>query len=454
MVKILFSIFLSVFFCFNFVSAINISELAELNSSNVKANGYFGTSVSISGDYVVVGAPIEDAPLTSSGRAYVFKRNLSDDSFYQVSELNSSNPEINGNFGTSVSISGDYVVVGVPYEDAPISGSGRAYVFKRNLSDDSFYQVSELNSSHAAATGRFGDSVSISGDYVVVGAIWEDDPLSENGRAYVFKRNVSDDSFYEVAVLNSSNPLASGRFGESVSISGDYVVIGATWENAPLGNSGRAYVFKRNITDDNFYEIFQLNSSNAEASGYFGESVSISGDYVVVGATWEDAPLNQSGRAYVFKRNTSDNTFYEISQLNSSKPVEFGAFGTSVSINGDYVLVATPYEDAPLFVSGSVYVFKRNVSDDSFDLVLELNSSNAEVNGYFGNSVSISGDYIVVGAHWEDAPLSNSGRAYVFKMVADSVLSLSAIGQNLPAFGFLSLVFFFVLVYFGFGNKS
>ncbi|MCA9460232.1 MAG: FG-GAP repeat protein, partial [Nanoarchaeota archaeon] len=277
---------------------INISEIGEVNSSNAETTGLFGNSASVSGDYAIVGAYAENAPLGESGRAYVFKRNVSDDSFYEVAVLNSSNPESSGFFGNSVSISGDYAIVGVSAEDAPLSASGRAYVFKRNVSDDSFYELDILNSSNPEASGNFGKSVSISGDYIVVGALYEDAPLAASGRAYVFKRNISDDSFYELDILNSSNPEISGLFGYGVSISGDYVVVGAYAEDAPLSGSGRAYVFKRNLSDDSFYQVSELNSSNPEINGNFGTSVSISGDYVVVGVPYEDAPISGSGRAY------------------------------------------------------------------------------------------------------------------------------------------------------------
>ncbi|MCA9497265.1 MAG: hypothetical protein KC589_10060 [Nanoarchaeota archaeon] len=368
--------------------------------------------------------------------------------------MNSSNPESSGFFGNSVSISGDYAIVGVSAEDAPLSASGRAYVFKRNVSDDSFYELDILNSSNPEASGNFGKSVSISGDYIVVGALYEDAPLAASGRAYVFKRNISDDSFYELDILNSSNPEISGLFGYGVSISGDYVVVGAYAEDAPLSGSGRAYVFKRNATDDSFYEVAVLNSSNPEVSGNFGISVSNSGDYVVVGAYYEDAPLGSSGRVYVFKRNVSDDSFYEVAVLNSSNPESGGFFGRVVSISGDYIVVGANNEDAPLADSGRVYVFKRNVSDDSFYEVAVLNSSSPEVNGYFGASVGVSGNYIFVGAYNENAPLGESGRAYIYKIIGDIVAIETSLSSILPVFGFFSFILFFVMLFFGFRKRK
>ncbi|MCA9495696.1 MAG: hypothetical protein KC589_02035 [Nanoarchaeota archaeon] len=450
MVRFLF-FYLFILIFFGSAFGINVTEVWELNSSNAELSGRFGYSVDISGNYVVIGAYDENGPLNGSGRVHIFKRNVSDDSFYEVDVLNSSNPEVDGKFGSNVNIDGNYIIVGAYDEDAPLSGSGRVYVFKRNITDDSFYEVDVLNSSNPKASGSFGLALGLNGDYIVVGAYFEDGGVSQGGRAYIFKRNVSDDSFYEIAVLNSSNPELGGRFGYSVDISGNYVVIGAQLEDAPLTNSGSVYVFKRNVSDDSFYQVAVLNSSNPKSSGWFGSKVNMEGNYIVVGAQNENAILSSAGRAYVFKRNVSDDSFYEIAVLNSSNPKIGGGFGYSVGIVGDYVIVGANNEDGPLSSNGRAYVFKRNTSDDSFYEVAVLNSSNAELGGNFGNSISIDGDYVIVGAHFEDAPLSSSGRAYVFKILDDIMENVNK-SRIFPLFGIFSFFLFFIFLIFGFGK--
>ncbi len=200
-------------------------------------------------------------------------------------------------FGISVSISGDYAVVGADYDDDNGNRSGSAYVFKR--SGASWAQEAKILPSDGAKDDSFGLSVSISGDYAVVGARHDDDNGSSSGSAYAFKRTGT--TWDQEAHLLASDGASSDFFGSSVSISGDYVVVGAFQNNDNGFYSGSAYVFKRNGTTWD-QEAKLLPSDGAELDG-FGISVSISSDYAVVGAWGNDDNGSKSGSAYVFKRN-------------------------------------------------------------------------------------------------------------------------------------------------------
>ena len=169
-------------------------ETTILRASNVQSNANFGHSVSISGDTLVVGAPYEDGASSDVGAAYVFERDQGGTGNWgQVKKLYSSDGQEYGNFGTAVSISGDTLVVGAPYEDGASSDVGAAYVFERDQGGaDNWGQVKALHASDAQGNDYFGHSVSISGDTVVVGSFGEDggsgDPLGNSGAAYVLER--------------------------------------------------------------------------------------------------------------------------------------------------------------------------------------------------------------------------------------------------------------------------
>ncbi|MCH7498230.1 MAG: hypothetical protein IH971_10315, partial [Candidatus Marinimicrobia bacterium] len=181
-----------------------ISEFKILPADGA-ASDKFGESVSISGDYAVVGS-------FGAGSAYVFKRNST--SWTQEAKLLASDGFQGDYFGITVSISGDYAIVGAWGDDDNGSFSGSAYLFKRT--GTSWAQEAKLLPSDGAAGDQFGFSVSISGDYAVVGAPFDDDNGTESGSAYVFKRTGT--SWAQEAKLLPSDGAAGDWFG-AVSIS-------------------------------------------------------------------------------------------------------------------------------------------------------------------------------------------------------------------------------------------
>ena len=253
----------------------------KITSSGGAAGGRFGFSSSISGDYAVVGAYLDDVNGSRIGSAYVFKRTGT--SWQQEARLLPSDGAAFDWFGYSVSISGDYVVVGARLDD-DVNGenAGSAYVFKRT--GTSWQQEAKLLPSDGAAFDEFGRSVSISGDYVVVGASGDDDVNgTDAGSAYLFKR--TGISWQQEAKLLPSDVAADDQFGVSVSISGDYTVVGAFRDDDNGINAGSAYLFKR--SGMSWTQEAKLIPSDGAGGGRFGISVSISGDYAVVGA-WLD----------------------------------------------------------------------------------------------------------------------------------------------------------------------
>ncbi|MCH7820343.1 MAG: T9SS type A sorting domain-containing protein [Candidatus Marinimicrobia bacterium] len=163
-----------------------------------------------------------------------------------------------------------------------------------SISQPAYAQISEfkLTASDNAAGDEFGRSASISGDYAVVGAEFDDDNGTDAGSAYVFKR--SGTSWAQEAKLLASDGAAGDVFGFSVSISGDYAVVGAHDDG---DHSGSAYLFKR--TGTSWTEEAKLLASDGAAGDHFGV-VSISGGYVVVGAYFDDDNGTDAGSAYLY----------------------------------------------------------------------------------------------------------------------------------------------------------
>ncbi len=311
-------------------------------------------------------------------------------------------------FGWSVSISGDYKIVGShKASGGGENDSGSAYIFVRD--GTSWSQQAILVASDRAASDWFGKSVSISGDYAVVGAYLDDDGGNNSGSAYIFVRDGT--SWSQQAKLVADDAAAYDQFGNSVSISGDYVVVGASWDDDGGSNSGSAYTFVRSGTS--WSQQAKLVADDAASGDYFGESVSISGDYALVGSYLDGDAGSFSGSAYTFVRDGT--SWSQQAKLVASDGGQNYHFGESVSISGNYAVVGS-HGLSSSGSNGMVYTFIR--SGTSWSQMAKLVAGDGDRNDFFGNSVSISGDYAVVGAPYDDDGGSESGSAYVFKIVA------------------------------------
>jgi len=393
----------------------NFSEVNKITASDAQADDQFGWSVSISGDDAIVGAYNEDAGGSGAGAAYIFKKNATGQ-YEQVNKITASDAQADDQFGWSVSISGDDAIVGAYWEDpGGISKAGAAYIFKKNASAE-YEQVNKITASDAQINDRFGVSVSISGDYAVIGAYGEATGGTNAGAAYIFKKNASGE-YEQVNKIMASDAQAGDLFGESVSISGDYALVGAYQEDGGGGvdnNTGAAYIFKKNATGQ-YEQVNKIMASDAQVGDLFGYSVSISGDYAVIGAYGESSAGANTGAAYIFKKNASGE-YEQVNKITASDAQATDYFGMSVSISGDYAVAGAPAEDSGgISNAGASYIFKKNAGTGEYEQTQKITASDAQIDDVFGRSVSISGDYALVGADWEDpGGISKAGAAYVF----------------------------------------
>jgi hypothetical protein len=272
------------------------------------------------------------------GAAYVYRR-TGTNTWDSGTKIVSSSPAVNDDFGTSVSIDGDYAIVGATGD---AGGAGEAHIFRRT-GLNTWDSGTRVIASDRASSDNFGWSVSISGDYAIVGADREDAGGSSAGAAYIFHRtgvNTWDSGTKIVA----SDAQADDQFGYSVSISGDYAVVGARFEDGgggdPLSGAGAAYIFRRTGTNT-WNTGTKIVASDATSSDYFGSSVSISGDYAIVGAKNADG---LRGQAYVFER-VGLNLWSEVLILQNSDSQSADLFGWSVSIDESYMISGAPGED-------------------------------------------------------------------------------------------------------------
>ncbi len=372
----------------------------KLTASDAAIYDYFGYSVALSGETVVVGAYGDDNPKFNSGSAYVFVRNGT--IWTQQQELTASDATVGDYVGYSVGISGDTIVVGAYAND----DAGSTYMFVRNGTTWTLQQ--KLTASDAAAWDSFGYSVGISGETVVVGARSDDDGGSNSGSAYVFVR--SGTIWTQQQKLTASDAAEGDQFGTSVTISGNTVVVGAGFDDDGGSASGSVYVFVRNGTT--WTEEQKLTASDAAAGDLFGVPVAISEETVVAGAFHDDDGGGDSGSAYVFVRDGA--IWTQQQKLTASDATSNDRFGVSVALSGEAIVVGTHFDDDAGTNSGSAYVFVRDGT--TWTQEQKLTASDAAADDQFGISVAISGETAVVGAYGDDDGGSASGSAYVYDL--------------------------------------
>ena len=268
----------------------------KLTASDGAANDYFGFSVAISGDTALVCAYADDDNGENSGSVYIYERQA-DGSWSETSKLTASDGASSDIFGYSVTISGDTALVGAVYDDDNGGSSGSAYIYERQA-DGSWSETAKLTASDAASFDNFGYSVSISGDTALVGAYGNDDNGDLSGSAYIYERQ-ADGSWSETAKLTASDGATFDNFGDSVAISGDTALVGAVYDDDNGSSSGSAYIYQRQA-DGSWGETSKLTASDGAEYDYFGDSVAISGDTALVGAYGNDDNGSPTGSAYIY----------------------------------------------------------------------------------------------------------------------------------------------------------
>lgn len=399
-------------------------EVAKLTASDATAWDYFGVQVSVSGERMVVGAPGDDDHGSSSGSAYVFERQP-DGTWGEVQKLVPSDGAPGDLFGLAAAASGDRVVIGAPSDDDKGDLTGSAYVYERQP-NGTWTNVAKLLPNDVHAKDSFGTSVSVSGDRIMAGAVYDDDKGNNAGAVYVIERQAGG-AWTVVQKLVAADGGTENRFGGAVSLSGDHAVIGAALDDDNGSYSGSAYVFERQA-NGLWTEVAKLFASDGVAGDRFGAAVSVSGDHVVIGASTDDMGFD-SGSAYVFERQSNGLWAY-VQKLMPDDGATADDFGISVSVSGDRVVIGASGDDDNGGSSGSAYLYTR-LANGTWTQSDKLSAADGTATAFLGGAVSMSGDHVVVGARGDDGLGQSAGAAYVFERCAPvSPYGAGCVGLN------------------------
>ncbi len=388
----------------------------QLSASDAVRSDQFGSNISIDGDVAVIGGYGVDDQGDESGAAYVYRFDGS--RWIEEAKLVACDGAAGDRFGGTVSISGNVVVIGASRNDDvcpmdPHCDSGSAYVFR--FDGAKWIETTKLTASDAEAGDLFG-SVSIRDKLIVIGAHGDDDacpmdPRCNSGAAYVFRFDGSN--WIEEAKLTASDAAARDYFS-AVSTNGEIVVIGARGvDEGEAINVGAAYVFRND--GNNWNEEVKLTASDGGWLDNFGNSVSIDGNVALIGAIDRLDMHIRSGAAYVFRFD--GDTWNEEAKLTGLDRESGDYFGASVSVRSDVALIGAYGEDDSGQKSGAAYVFRYDGADWLREL--KLTALDAEKEDLFGSAVFVTEEFALVGAHRNDDacpsdPNCNSGSVYVF----------------------------------------
>ena len=263
----------------------------------------------------------------------------------------------------------------------------------------------EIVANDGSPGDQFGRSVAISGDYAIVGAPNNTVNDKNSGSAYIFKR--TDGTWSQMQVLVAEDAARNDKFGWSVSISGNYAIVGAYQGICDNILSGSAYIFKH--TDNTWSQIQKIKASNGETSDQFGYAVSISGDYAIVGAPFQgNDSYYRRGQIYIFK--LVNKSWMQIKSYQGT--AKYDNLGIAVDINENFAVAGIPnYDNGSNYPNtGLASLFVNQEDNWSRTNFRYTDASNIQ----FGYSLSISENYAIIGC-------GNHNYLFIFEYIGNSL---------------------------------
>ena len=385
-------------------SDVSFDVFNKLVADDGEAGDLFARDVAMDGDYAVVGAPFDDNDNgEDAGAIYIFK--LRGGAWEQQARLTANDGAAGDLFGYSVDIRGDYIAVGACWDDDAGEKSGSVYIFQRD--NRRWTQQTKIVADDAGEDNRFGVDLALDDDYLLVGAFFDDDAGERSGSAYIFKHDGS--GWTQQDKLVADDAAAGDWFGVSVDMDGGYAVVGARYDDNDRGeDAGAVYVFKEEGPD--WQQIQKLTAFDGAAGDLF-HVVSISGGWIAVGAYKNDSGGNNAGAIYLFR--LSDDSW--VSDMKYFMPDAAGdLFGASVSFQGRTLAVGANGDDDNGAGAGAVYIYRYDGAH--WRMSQKITAADGEAGDDFGLATAVSGVNVIIGARKDDDKGADAGAAYVYQL--------------------------------------
>lgn len=392
----------------------NITDMYPAGAAQGVTSSDYGYAVDISGDYAIVSAPGEShipTESTNAGSATIYKRNATSGEWEVQAKFYDKSPSSGEFWGQGVGISGNYAVVSTINEDTlGFTDVGSVTILKRNSSTGQWGFHSKLINNNNKDYLNFGWSVAIDGDYLIVGAIGDVINGVIAGSASIFKRNSSTDVWELQQKIIHPNYASLDNFGWSVDIDGDHAIVGAPLDDIGAVDNGSAHIYKRNAL--NIWVVLPTLYNGTNNGDNFGYSVDIStsNKTVAVGAIGDDiAGTVDAGTVTVFYENPVG-LWLAATTLYIPTNTSANSFGFSIDIDDDYLMIGDQNYNSGM---GKVYIYKK--TGNLYMMIEEfVNPFSITNNEFFGESLSLDGDTkrFIVGCQ----QMSNSGMVFFGKI--------------------------------------
>lgn len=365
------------------------TETAFIPNPDPAEGDWFGFSVDLSGGLAVVGAHNDGALGYRTGAAYLIDAATGE----TLMKLTASDAQDELNFGRSVAVSGQTVVVSADGASVTARADAAAYVFDASTGA----QIAKLTVDGRYEGDLFGRSVAVSGDTAVMGAQLGGD--NHGGTVYSFDTATGAAG----PQLTGTDTAYLDHFGDAVAISGDIAIIGAPQHDAVAQEAGAAYLFDVATGA----QLAKLTADDGAAFDYFGDSVAIAGDRAVVGAARNSGIADRAGAVYLFDVATGA----QIAKLTAPDASAIDLFGASVAITTDYIVVGATLDDDAGPNAGALYVFDAQTGD----FMQKLIGAAVTYRDNFASAVAADGQSIIAGTFMDSIDwVGGAGSAHLF----------------------------------------
>lgn len=386
-------------------SSLWAEETHKLLAPDADERGIFKYAVAIDGDYIVVGAAYNNG--VKSGSAYIYRTtDAGGASWDLVQKLVVPDATEYNWFGEAVAIDRNYIVVGAPWDD-----DGSAYIYRTRDGSATWDIVQKIVAPDAAEGDFFGYAVAVDDNYVVVGARHDNDD-SSSGSAYIYRTTDGGATWNFARKIVASDGNKGDGFGIAVAIDGNYIVVGAPWDNT----SGSAYIYTTTDGGERWVQTMKLFAADAAPGVEFGLSVAIDAKLIAVGTC--------SAVVHIF--------FLSNGRWTPTKkifPPDVSSASLRVAISGNSMVIGALGNDAASD-SGSAFVHRTTNGGETWDFVHKIAAFHEAEDDVFGSAVAINGSSVAVDARHEDAGGDNSGAVYTCRQLTCANMTMSDDGAD------------------------
>ena len=369
----------------------------------------YGFSVALSDNTLVVGAPNDSGNGALSGTVYIYYRQPDHpDQWILQTQLSPSNPETGERFGYSLAVNQTMLLIGAPASQQHSTGIGVVYVFKRNQQTQLWEQIDKLSADDGREDDRFGFSLALSDNTALIGAFLDDaDFVDQQTVLSTQNLPLSDPSGC------SKQTRCTQGMAEPGSVPIQTFVFGKESDGDPGFNVGSVYVFTQ-ANENQWIQSDKLTGNNSEGGDLFGYQLVLENDIAVISAPGrDDHDELAAGAVYIYQRSgSSDSQWQQIQFLTASEGKLDDHFGQSVGISNHTIAIGANQKDVGAQNTGIVYIFRPDNNTNHWAEIAQLTAPNPSAQSQFGHKLAIQDNLLLVSAYNERN--NNPGTVYLF----------------------------------------